>query len=999
MNRKPSLQDVMQAFFLKRLFVPFAVFSLCALITVVGLQLREVYRNHTFFVKVLDRYVTTLLSGAHKTLRERALFYDESIALGKELALPSPVGFHRIFVFETPHGSSSQDHTPFRVPASVDVPLSYFPKWDEWPVVSIPYFSGRLNAVTVAILVRGDRFAAVGELNLDALKSLVGNFTESDPQNLVFIVDRYGNALYHPDPRILQSQENLAHEPLIKRALSYSMPQTVLDQLGGRLVFGYCWRVDPWDWVIVVGKPLIHAIVPSLFWGTMTAALAFLLFFSLLTSFRRRLGRIFVHPMMHMTAAVEAMSHDRKVKDLKAIAQEVPFSELAVFAEALWRTSQTVLDREAALVSQSRELHRILESIGEGVIVTDAKERVVRMNAEAEKLTGWHQIQALGRPVQNIFSIFDAKTGKPLEDSVSHVMASGAPQKTSGHVLLKAADGSEVFVIHSAAPIRDESGGLQGVVMVFHDVSAEFAARKLVEESERKYREIMETMEEVYMELDPKGRVTFCNPALLKILGCSWDELQNRTYRDFTDPATAESMKAFFSHIFATGASLGLQDFVIHDASGRRKVVEISAGVRRAEDGQPMGFRVLSRDITEKTEAQERSRALERMLMQTQKMESLGTLASGIAHEFNNLLQAMSGYLEMALNKTDPDDPRSRWLARVQEASFRARDLVRRLLSFARQTEPALEPLDFNQVVEDTLDLLKKSIPRMIEIQKDLAPNLPVLVADRLQVEQVVINLTANARDAIGLDSPGVIRVRTSSHNDEDGREWIRLEVSDTGSGIPEEIRERIFDPFFTTKEPGKGTGLGLSTIYGIVTAHEGCIACESQVGRGTTFRVDFPVRAWAPQGTKSAVGDENAPRHETPVGATVLLVDDEESLLELIQGLLEMEGYAVRTAPSGEEALAFLAQTNEDIDAVVLDLSMPGMGGRRCLEFLRATYPHLPVIVASGDAAHEIFRDPKRFGAQGVILKPYRLENLLEALQSVLRSSSDDVSSGTDGA
>jgi len=130
-----------------------------------------------------------------------------------------------------------------------------------------------------------------------------------------------------------------------------------------------------------------------------------------------------------------------------------------------------------------------------------------------------------------------------------------------------------------------------------------------------------------------------------------------------------------------------------------------------------------------------------------------------------------------------------------------------------------------------------------------------------------------------------------------------------------------------------------------------------------------------------------------------VLLVDDEESLLELIQGLLEMEGYAVRTAPSGEEALAFLAQTNGDIDAVVLDLSMPGMGGRRCLEFLRATYPHLPVIVASGDAAHEIFRDPKRFGAQGVILKPYRLKNLLEALQSVLRSSSDDVSSGTDGA
>ncbi|WP_448383757.1 PAS domain-containing protein, partial [Desulfosoma sp.] len=581
-NRTPSLQDLVHAFFVRRLLLPFAVMCLCALITVVVLQLQELYRAQKFFAKVLDRYATTLFSGAHKALRERALYYGESVSLGKELVFPFPMGFHRIFVFEASNGPPFEGRFALRVPASVNIPLSYFPRGNEWPAVSIPYFNGQLNTVTVAIVVRGDRFAAVGELNLDSLKSLIRNFAESDPNNLVLIVDRYGNALYHPDPRILQSQENLAHEPLIKRVLRYSSPQTVLDKLGGRFVLGYCWRVHPWDWVIVVGKPLVHAVVPSLLWGTMAAAVGLLLLFTLLVSFRRRIGRIFVDPMMHMTATVEAISHDSKVKDLEAITRGAPFLELAVFAEGLRRMAQAVVEREAALVSQSRELHRILESIGEGVIVTDASGNVVRMNAEAESLTGWSRIQALGRPVQNIFSVFDAKTGKPLEDFVFHVMASGAPRIASGHALLKAADGSEVFVMHSAAPVRGESGELQGVVVVFHDVSAEFTAKKLLEESERKYREIMDTMEEAYMELDPKGRVTFCNPALLKILGCSWDDLQNRTYRDFTDATTAESMEAFFSQIFATGAHLGLQDFLIRDASGRRKVVEISAGVRRA---------------------------------------------------------------------------------------------------------------------------------------------------------------------------------------------------------------------------------------------------------------------------------------------------------------------------------------------------------------------------------------------------------------------------------
>lgn len=711
MSAKPSLQDLVHAFFFKRLLLPFALVTLCALGTVGAWQMRELYRDHAFFVKVLDRYVTSLLSSAHKTLREQALAYEESAAIGKELSFSSPVGFHRVFVFQAPWDQFSGGASMVHTPPGVDIPLSYFPKWDEWPMLSIPYFSGRLNTLTLAVMVRADHFAAVGELNLESLEKLIGDFSQSAPENLVIVLDRYGNVIYHPNPRIMRSQENLSYEPLVKRALTYWQPRALFDTLEGRLVFAYCWRVAPWDWILLVGKPVSHALIPSLFWGVLTAASGFFLLFFVLMNFRRRLGHLVVRPITLMTNVLEAVARKRDVPNLEPLAREAPFSELALFARELQRTSQAVKEREAALTAQGREMNRILESIGDGVILADAQGRIVRMNAEAEHLTGWPRTQAQGRPVKRVLAIADVKTGQPVEDLTHQVLTTGAARKFPRHAVMSAADGSTAFVTLSAAPVRDENGTIQGAVVVFRDAGAEYEAQRLLEESERKYREIMESMEEAYMELAPNGRVTFSNPALLKILDCSWEELQTRTYRDFTDEATAESMRAFFSEIFATGSSHGLKDFVIQDASGRRKVVEISAGVRRDEEGRPIGFRVLARDITEKTEALERSRTLERMLTHTQKMESLGTLASGIAHEFNNLLQAMSGYLEMALNKTDPEDPRSRWLTRVQEASFKARDLVRRLLSFARQSEPALESMDFNQVVEDTLDLLKKEHP------------------------------------------------------------------------------------------------------------------------------------------------------------------------------------------------------------------------------------------------------------------------------------------------
>lgn len=989
MNAKPLLHDIVQKYFIKRLIVPLGFLSFLAISVVTALELRDLYISHKLFVKTMDRYIGAVMSAAHGTLRGNAFAAEESEKSKEDFLISSPVEFHRVFVFKDMLDTKSDGEHDLPLPASVDIPFWLFPDLQEWPALSIPYFNRRLNAMTLGVLVRADRWYAFGELNLERVERLLRDFSESAPENLILVLDRFGNVIYHHDPQLMRSQENLRHQPLVRRAIGYSQPRFLMDRLDSRWMFAYCWTVAPWNWVIIVGKPAVQALLPPVLWSVGGIALLFLAVFSLLIASKRHVEHIIVRPIMHLRTQWDAFSRYQNTELLKKAADTAPFFELHLLAEELHRSSQAVLDREAALIAQGRELHRVLESIGDAVIVTDAAGRIVRMNARAERITGWSRVQALGRSVDRILSISDAKSGKPLQSLDQLVLATGAAQIRSGYGLLHAADESSVVVRHSAAPIRDDAGTLQGVVMVLRDATAEYEAQRLLEESERKYRHIMETMKEGYFELEPNGRVSFCNQATLNILGCSWEELQQRTYRDFADEATGQQMYSFFSRIFASGSSAGLQDFTIQDMRGQRKTVEISVGVRRAEDGQPIGFRVLARDITEKMQALEQSRRLEKMLLQTQKMESLGTLASGIAHEFNNLLQAMSGYLEMALSHTDAHDPRSRWLSRVQEAAFRARDLIRRLLSFARQTEPVPEPMSFNDVVEDTLDLLKKSIHRMIEIQKDLAPNLPVLVADRLQVEQVLINLTANARDAIGSDNPGVIYLQTGTYTDENGQVWIQLKVQDTGSGIPEEIQDRIFDPFFTTKEPGKGTGLGLSTVYGIVANHGGRIRCDSQPGHGTTFYVDFPVKDRAvdtsAQEPERTVAEEVSP----PSGATLLVVDDEPMLLELLQGLLESVGWRVRTAGSGEEALRCLAQNNGSVQAVVLDLSMPGMGGRRCLEILRSQYPHLPVIVASGDASHEIFRDPESYGARECITKPYRLQTLMEALKKVLHSSS----------
>ncbi len=395
------------------------------------------------------------------------------------------------------------------------------------------------------------------------------------------------------------------------------------------------------------------------------------------------------------------------------------------------------------------------------------------------------------------------------------------------------------------------------------------------------------------------------------------------------------------------------------------------------------GYGLFYQDVTE-------TKRTELQLQHAQKMEALGTLAGGIAHDFNNLLQAVSGYAQLLMMEKSSEDPDTRFLIQILNAATRGTELVRQLMMLGRKSQPRLRVLDLNQEVEQARDLLSRTVPRTIRLETRLEPFLEAIQGDPAQVMQVVMNLGKNAADAMPEGGLLLFETRNLDLTAETCKIYPRLtpgpyvvlQVSDTGHGMDAETMERIFEPFFTTKEPESGTGLGLSMVYGIVTSHRGHITCYSHPGKGTTFKAYFPV--YRPERQGNAI--ETVEPESGPSGKeTVLIVDDEASILEVSSKILRRYGYTPWTARSGEEALAVIEKHGARPDLVILDLSMPGMGGSRCLEELLERAPDLKILVSSGYSGELLGQETLKAGAVGFIPKPYHLPALLKAVRAAL--------------
>jgi signal transduction histidine kinase/ActR/RegA family two-component response regulator len=402
--------------------------------------------------------------------------------------------------------------------------------------------------------------------------------------------------------------------------------------------------------------------------------------------------------------------------------------------------------------------------------------------------------------------------------------------------------------------------------------------------------------------------------------------------------------------------------------------------------GQMARLLTVSRDITDR-------KNLEAQLRQAQKMEALGTLAGGVAHDFNNLLQVIQGYTQMLLLDHQSGDPAHGSLTEIQKAGDRAAKLVQQLLAFSRKADTRLEPIDLNQEIRQAEKVLVRTIPKMIQVEFRPSDDLWPVLADGIQIEQIVLNLGANAADA--MPDGGLLIVETQNvvldadycrdHLDALAGRYVMLSVSDTGHGMDRRTLDRIFEPFFTTKDVGQGTGLGLASVFGIVKNHQGYITCYSELGQGTVFKIYLPA-------IDGALPTEEFSEGYSPGrGAeTVLIIDDEAAIRDFVVQALERFGYTTLTASTGEEGLAVYDQNTGRIDLVILDLGMPGMGGRRCLIELIERAPGLPVIIASGYTANGPVKNALAAGAAGFIPKPYQLMELIGVVRRTLDRSDD---------
>lgn len=516
-------------------------------------------------------------------------------------------------------------------------------------------------------------------------------------------------------------------------------------------------------------------------------------------------------------------------------------------------------------------------------------------------------------------------------------------------------------------------------------------AEKLLRESEEKYRKILENIAEGYYEVDLGGHFTFFNDSVCRILGYTRDELMGMNNRSYTDPKNAKNLYQAFNHVYRTGEPFKGFDWEIIRKDGTIRSVEASISLIRDPKGQPTGFRGIVRDITEPKRVEQEMIVLQEELRQSQKMEAIGRLAGGIAHDFNNLLTVISGNCQMSLLDLKEGDPLRGNIGEIRVAADRAASLTRQLLAFSRRQILNFIILDLNDILRNLDKMLRRVIGEDIELITVLAEDLGKIKTDPGQVEQVILNLVLNARDAMPKGGKLILETANAKVDEEyvqahigvkPGR-YVRLSVSDTGAGIPPEVKERIFEPFFTTKENGKGTGLGLSTVYGIVKQSGGNIWVYSELGYGTVFKVYFPqaeepIEVWS----------EKVKEFENLYGGeTILLVEDDGAVRKLAMQILKKQGYKVLEAKHGGDALLISKKYQDLIHLMVTDVVMPGMNGRELAENLLAMRPEMKVLYISGYTDNAIVHLGVLEPETHFIQKPFTMEALAKKVREVLDS------------
>jgi len=633
--------------------------------------------------------------------------------------------------------------------------------------------------------------------------------------------------------------------------------------------------------------------------------------------------------------------------------------------------------------------HAVVTSIADAVITVDRHCRIRFMNPQAETLTGWPAEEARKQPLPDVLKV----TGVQGADiNIQGITAEVMEERRTANVptgsCVQNRSGDICAIDDSIAPVRTSGGEVCGAVLLVRDDTTRRRNEEALVEAERRYRDIFENAVVGMFQSTTDGRYLRVNRAMALMHGYEAPERMVSAVHDireqeYVDPA----QRNFFQRLLSERMEVRSFPLETRRRDGSQLSTIVNARVVRDAQGNPLFYEGTQEDVSER-------KRLQMQLEHAQKMEAIGRLAGGIAHDFNNVLGIISGYCQLAEEKIASDHPITKFIFQIRTAAGKATTLTKQLLAFSRQQAIHPTVVDLNKVVREISPMLDRLVGEDISILFQPSDELGLVVADPGQLEQVLMNLAVNARDA--MPTGGSIRIETKNvnldrylaegHPPSTPGPYVMLSFSDTGHGIDKDTLPRIFEPFFTTKEPGKGTGLGLATVYGIVKQSNGYIWVYSEVGQGTAFKIYLPQADPMPNDAQIAAETQGEGGTET-----ILVVEDEAALLEAITAMLESSGYKTLKANSGAEAIAMIRKSPERIDLLLTDVIMPGVTGPDLFTQLRAEQPAVKVLYMSGYAGDKLMGH----GARDILEKPFSKADLL----SHVRAKLDDTQGGSRAA
>ena len=630
-----------------------------------------------------------------------------------------------------------------------------------------------------------------------------------------------------------------------------------------------------------------------------------------------------------------------------------------------------------ALASERNMLRTLIDNLPDRICAKDTKSRFLLNNAAHMHALGAKSFQELEGKTD--FDYRSHETATVQYDDDQRVIRSEKPQheKEECEIL---EDGEKSWILATKVPLRNSQGNVVGLVGISHNITARKEAEVAVRASEEKYRKFFEEDLSGDYVSTASGKVIACNPAFANIFGYASldDALRGDILTHYKEPMQRET----FLSLLKEHKNLKYHVEELLRVDGKPIHVIQNVVGKFDNQGELVEIRGYVFDNTE-------HRKLEQQMIRAQKMESIGVLAGGIAHDLNNILGPIMMGIDI-VRRNVQDEKSVRMLDMMAESTQRGADILKQVLTFARGAEGEQKLLQPKHLIGEVAGLMKQTFPRSIEIRSEVGKDIPTVVADPTQMHQVLLNLCVNARDA--MPEHGELRIAIERMHVDEAFARIHLgakpglyavfSVTDTGTGIPPEVQDHIFEPFYTTKEVGKGTGLGLSTVSSIVKSHGGFMTVYSEVGKGTTFRVYIPAEK------KEKLKKQQESKKEIPVGSgeLILVVDDEDSIREITKAMLEDYGYQVATANDGAEALAIYTKQQAQIKLVIMDMMMPIMGGPQTIQALRRIDPNVRIIAVSGLAPTGKTETISEEHIVAFLRKPYSSDMLLKNISEVLR-------------